>query len=137
MTQNERYLTLIIKSQMRAFWSSFNSWNFDVLRRASTKIISKLSVSELSHSLILSLLIFFNVRSSKNIKIWKVSKSSHFRLDNQRQISLVLSHSCRDRKRLISSINLRNFYVAILQTHCEYSEHVRTFVSRRILSWSD
>jgi hypothetical protein len=39
MTQNERYLTLIIRSERRAFWSFSD---FDVLRRANTKKISKL-----------------------------------------------------------------------------------------------
>ncbi len=90
-----------------------------------------------------SLFIFLVFARPRIAKLWifeRASKSSHFRLDNQRQISLDLSHSCRDRKRLINLINLRNFYVVILQAHCEYNEHVKTknfFVSRRILSWFD
>ncbi len=57
----------------------------------------------------------------QNFNFWK---SSHFRSDNRRQISLDLSHACRYRKRLISSISLQNFYVVVLQTCCEYNEHV-------------
>jgi hypothetical protein len=59
MIQNERYLTLIIKSEMKTL-SKVEI--FDVLRRASTKKISKLSVSERDSSstslFTLSLLIF-------------------------------------------------------------------------------
>jgi hypothetical protein len=49
------------------------------------------------------------VLASKNIKISKISKNSHFRLDNQRQISLDSSHICRYRKRLINLIRSRIF----------------------------
>jgi hypothetical protein len=67
----------------------------------------------------------FSVRLSKNIKsstFEKASKSSHFRPDNQRQISLVLSHTCRIRKRLISSINFATFFEIIRLARCEYSK---------------
>jgi hypothetical protein len=67
----------------------------------------------------------FNVRLSKNIKsstFEKASKSSHFRPDNQRQISLDLSHTCRIRKRLISLINFVTFLKIIRLTRCEYSK---------------
>jgi hypothetical protein len=58
-------------------------------------------------SLLISLayLFFLALARRKNIKIWtfgKASKSSHFRSDNQRQISLVSNHACRYRMRLIS-----------------------------------
>jgi hypothetical protein len=126
---------------MRAFWSSFKSSKFWCSSRANTKKISKLSVNELvlelSRSLKLSLLIFLVLarrRTSKISTFERASKSSYFRLDNQRSISLVSSHTCRDRKRLISSINLRNFYVAVLQAHCEYSEYVRAKLFATFLS---
>jgi hypothetical protein len=70
---------------------------------------------------------FFGARLPKNIKIStceKALKSSHFRPEYRRQISLDLSHACKYRMRLISSIILQNFYAAVLQACCEYSEHV-------------
>jgi hypothetical protein len=76
-------------------------------------------------SLTFSLLIFFSARLSKNIKIStfeKASKRSHFRSDNQRQISLDLSHSCRYRMRLISSVNSANFFEMMSLARCEYNE---------------
>jgi hypothetical protein len=141
MTRNERYLTLIIKSEMRAFWSSFKSSKFWCSSRASIKKTNKLSVSERessnTSSFTLSLLIFLvfaRRRTSKISTFERASKSSHFRLDNQRQTSLVSNHTCRNRKRLISSINLQNFYVAVLQAHCEYSEYVRAKLLATFLS---
>jgi hypothetical protein len=76
----------------------------------------------------LSLLYFFSARLSKNIKIStfeKASKSSHFRSDKQRQISLNLSHTCRNRKRLISLINFATLYVVRRQVCREYSMYSR------------
>jgi hypothetical protein len=67
---------------------------------------------------------------SKNITISifeKVSKSSHFRSDNQRQISLDLSHTCKIRKRLISLINFATFLKIIRLARCEYSKLVSVY----------
>jgi hypothetical protein len=67
----------------------------------------------------------FSVRLPKNIKsstFEKASKSSHFRPDNQRQISLDLSHTCRVRKRLISLMNSATFLKIIRFARCEYSK---------------
>ncbi len=61
----------------------------------------------------------------KNIKsstFEKASKSSHFRPDNQRQISLDLSHTCRVRKRLNSLINSATFLKIVRLARCEYSK---------------
>jgi hypothetical protein len=72
----------------------------------------------------------FSVRLSKNIKsstFEKASKSSHFRPDNQRQISLDLSHTCRIRKRLISLINFAAFFEIIRLARCEYSKLVSVY----------
>jgi hypothetical protein len=55
MTQNERYLTLIIRSERRAF-EAFQILMF--LGERTLKKISKLKVSELLRSLTSSLLIF-------------------------------------------------------------------------------
>jgi hypothetical protein len=66
----------------------------------------------------------FNACLSKNIKIStfeKASKSSHFRSDNQCQISLDSSHTCRNRKRLISLINFATLYFVRRQASREYS----------------
>jgi hypothetical protein len=71
-----------------------------------------------------------NVRSLKNIKtstLKKAWKSSHFRPDNQRQISLDLSHTCRIRKRLISLINSATFFEIIRLARCEYSKLVSVY----------
>jgi hypothetical protein len=71
-----------------------------------------------------------SVRSPKNIKIStfeKASKSSHFKSDNQRQISLDLSHTCRIRKRLISLINSATFFEIIRLARCEYSKHASVY----------
>jgi hypothetical protein len=68
-----------------------------------------------------------NARSPKNIKtstFEKASKSSHFRSDNQRQISVELSHSCRYQKRLISLINFATFFEIIRFARCEYSKWI-------------
>ncbi len=72
----------------------------------------------------------FSVCSSKNIKIStfeKASKSSHFRSDNQRQISLDLSRTCRIRKSLISLINFAAFFEIIRLARCEYSKLVSVY----------
>jgi hypothetical protein len=63
-------------------------------------------------------------RTSKSQLLKKLS----FQSDNQRQISLDLSHTCRYQKRLISSIILQNFYVAVLRARCEYDEHVFSLI---------
>jgi hypothetical protein len=71
-----------------------------------------------------------SARSPKNIKIStfeKAWKSSHFRSDNQRQISLDLSHTCRVRKRLISLINFATFFEIIRLARCEYSKLVSVY----------
>jgi hypothetical protein len=71
-----------------------------------------------------------SARSLKNIKIStlkKAWKSSHFRPDNQRQISLDLSHTCRIRKRLISLINSATFFEIIRLARCEYSKLVSVY----------
>jgi hypothetical protein len=71
-----------------------------------------------------------SARSPKNIKtstFEKASKSSHFRSDNQRQISLDLSHTCRIRKRLISLINFATFSEIIRLARCEYSKLVSVY----------
>ncbi len=49
-------------------------------------------------------------------------------------MSLVLSHSCRCRKRLISSISSRTFFEIIRLARCEYSQHnlLLTFVSTNV-----
>ncbi len=62
---------------------------------------------------------------SKNIKsstFKKTLKSSHFKSDNQRQISLDLSHTCRIRKRLISLIKFATFFEIIRLARCEYNK---------------
>jgi hypothetical protein len=67
----------------------------------------------------------FNVRLSKNIKsstFEKASKSSHFKSDNQRQISLDLSHTCKIQKRLINLINFATFLKIIRLARCEYNK---------------
>jgi hypothetical protein len=51
MIQIERYLTLIIMSEMRAF---SKSWDFDVLRQAGIKNMSKLELSEEISKLVFS-----------------------------------------------------------------------------------
>jgi hypothetical protein len=53
-------------------------------------------------------------RRTRVTSLKELQKSSHFRHENQRQISLDLNHSCRTRKRLISLINQRNFFVVVL-----------------------
>jgi hypothetical protein len=75
---------------------------------------------------IFSSLIFFSARLSKNIKIStfeKVSKRSHFRPDNQRQISLDLSHFCRYRMLLISLVNFATFFKFMSLARYEYSRY--------------
>ncbi len=62
-------------------------------------------------------------RTSKS-QLEKVSKSSHFRSNNRRQISLDLSHACRYRKRLISLASSQTYLKIIRLTRCEYSEHI-------------
>ncbi len=65
-------------------------------------------------------------------KFWtseRASKSSHFRPDNQRQISLVLNHTCRNRKRLISLINSATFFEIMRLARCEYSKYFCEIVS--------
>jgi hypothetical protein len=72
----------------------------------------------------------FSVRLPKNIKsstFEKASKSSRFRPDNQRQISLDLSHTCRVQKRLISLINSATFFEIISLARCEYSKLVSVY----------
>jgi hypothetical protein len=67
----------------------------------------------------------FNARSSKNIKIStfeKARESSHFRPDNQRQISLDLNSTFRIRKNLISLINFATSFEIIRLARCEYSK---------------
>ncbi len=64
-----------------------------------------------------------SARSLKHIKTSTFEKALTFRLDNQRQISLKLSHTCRYRKRLISLINSANFFEIITFACCEYSEY--------------
>jgi hypothetical protein len=69
----------------------------------------------------------FSACLSRNIKIStfaKASKSFSFRSDNQRQISLVLNHTCRNRKRLISLTNSQTFFEIIRLARCEYSKLV-------------
>ncbi len=81
----------------------------------------------------------FNVRSTKNIKILtleKASKSSSFRLDNQRQISLVLSHTCRNRKRLINLTSSQTFFEIIRLARCEYSKLVVCTISLHLQPFS-
>ncbi len=78
---------------------------------------------------------------SKNIKIStfeKASKSSHFRSDKQRQISLNLSHTCRNRKRLINLINFATLYVVRRQDCREYSMYSRNvfLYSRNVFMYS-
>jgi hypothetical protein len=49
-------------------------------------------------------------------------------------MTLVLSHPCRVRKRLISLINSATFFEIMWFARCEYSEHVsdvKTFTSRK------
>ncbi len=89
----------------------------------------------------------FSVRSSKNIKIStfaKASKSSFFRSDNQRHISLDLSHSCRNQKRLISLTNSQTFFEIIRLARCKYSKLVSVYsfsegcayIRRRVCDYS-
>jgi hypothetical protein len=81
----------------------------------------------------------FSVRLPKNIKsstFEKASKSSHFRSDNQRQISLDLSHTCRVRKRLISLINSAIFLKIIRLARCEYSKLDECTISLHLQSFS-
>jgi hypothetical protein len=68
-----------------------------------------------------------SARSPKNIKIStfeKAWKSSHFRPDNQRQISLDLSRTCRYQKRLISLVSFANFFEIMWSAQCEYSKSI-------------
>jgi hypothetical protein len=60
-------------------------------------------------------------RTSKSQLLKKLQKALTFRLDNQRQISLDLSHTCRNRKRLISLINFATLYFVRRQACREYS----------------
>ncbi len=72
----------------------------------------------------------FNVHLSKNSKsstFEKASKSSHFRFDDQLQISLDLSHTCRIRKHLIELINFVTFFEIIRLARCEYSKLVSVY----------
>jgi hypothetical protein len=68
---------------------------------------------------------------SKNIKIStseKASKSSHFKPDNQRQISLVLSYAFRYRMRLINLVSFAIFF-EIMRLGCrEYSKHCSCYL---------
>jgi hypothetical protein len=78
----------------------------------------------------------FNARLSKNIKIStseKASKSSHFRLDNQRQISFMSSHTCRYRMRLINLVSFANFFEIMWFAQCEYSKRISSVFF--LLSW--
>jgi hypothetical protein len=59
MTQNERHFTWLSGLKEELFEAFSKVQNFDVPRRADTKKISKLSVSERKSSLTFSLLIFF------------------------------------------------------------------------------
>ncbi len=59
---------------------------------------------------------------AKNIKIEKASKSSYFRPDNQRQMTLDLSPACRYRMRLISLISWQNLLEIMWSARCEYSK---------------
>ncbi len=80
-----------------------------------------------------------SVRSSKNIRsstFEKASKSSHFRPDNQRQISLDLSYTCRVRKPLISLINSATFFEIIRLARCEYSKLDVCTISLHLQSFS-
>jgi hypothetical protein len=80
----------------------------------------------------------FNVRLSKNIKIWtfeKASESSHFRSDNQRQISLVSNSTCRIRKRLISLTNCANSFKIMSFAYCEYSRYVSSDLEDTFFDW--
>ncbi len=64
----------------KSFWSFSH---FDDSRRANSKKINKLSVNKRKSSFIFSLLIFFSIRSSKNIKIlnfWKSFKMLFFQI---------------------------------------------------------
>jgi hypothetical protein len=102
-------------------------------------LFSRLSLSESTISLFL-FLAFARRRTSKISTFEKASKSSHFRSDNKRQISLDLSLTCRYRKRLISLINYANFFEIITFACYEYSEYVddvKIFVTREIVFWSD
>ncbi len=67
----------------------------------------------------------FSVRLPKNIKsstFEKASKSSHFRPDNQRRISLDLSYTDRNRNRLISLTSSQTFFEIIRLARWEYSK---------------
>jgi hypothetical protein len=113
----------------------YQAWNenflrssdFDVLRRAGTKKISRL-VNKRVFSLASKISkLALSARLPKNIEtstFEKAFKSSHFRSDNQRQISLDLSHTCRNQKRFISLINPATLYVVRRQACCEYSEQI-------------
>ncbi len=73
---------------------------------------------------------------SKNIKsstFEKISKSSHFRFDVQRQISLDLNHTCRIRKRLINLINFAIFFEIIRLARCEYNKLVVCTISLHLV----
>jgi hypothetical protein len=98
MIQIERYLTLIIRPEIRAFLKVEILMFFD---QRALNINRRLAY-------------FLSARLRRTSKSQLLKKLSHFRPDNQRQISLDLNHACRYRKRLISSIILQNFYVAEL-----------------------
>jgi hypothetical protein len=85
---------------------------------------------------LLLLLAFARQRTSKSSTFEKASKSSHFRSDNQRQISLDLSHTCRIRKRLISLINSATFFEIIRLARCEYSKLDVCTISLHLQSFS-
>ncbi len=67
---------------------------------------------------------FARRRTSKSQLLKKLQKSSSFSFDNQRQISLVLNHTYRNRKRLISLTNSQTFFEIIRLARCEYSKLV-------------
>ncbi len=63
-------------------------------------------------------------RTSKSQLLKKLQKSSSFSPDNQRQISLVLNHTYRNRKRLISLTNSQTFFEIIRLARWKYSKLV-------------
>jgi hypothetical protein len=66
-----------------------------------------------------------------NVRLQKVSKTSHFRPDNQGQISLDLSYTDKNRKSLISLTSSQTFLEIIQLARCEYSKLASVFFSGR------
>ncbi len=77
---------------------------------------------------------FFSVRSRRTSKSEKFQKALISGLRINVQISLVLSHACRYRKRLISLVSSQTYFEIIPLACCEYSQNIflLTFVSKSV-----